>query len=383
VTSGANSTTTALVAASGNATEVGVVIGLTLAAVLLATAAVVSVVVLWKSKISQRWVSKGPMLIQTTPNPSNGSMSSRPTFSNGSSEKISSNESILDLESWNLLQNIVIHERLGGGNFGDVFRGTWEGTAQVALKGMKEEKNFTQFVREASLLQKLNHPNIVKFFGLYINNNQAYIVMEYFVRGSLDRVLQTMDDINNDDLLGMAAQAASGMQYLESQGIVHRDIALRNLLITGGDIEKYTVKVTDFGLSRHIEKGYYKTSDFNIPFRWCAIESLEYGIFTSKSDVWGFGIMLWEIFSFGKAPYIGMTNQEAIDAIISGYRMEPPRGCPEKIGELMRICWNKDPNKRPNFKQIFDRIQSIHLTQKIIPKRDSEQRGTNVIPKIS
>lgn len=141
-----------------------------------------------------------------------------------------------------------------------------------------------------------------------------------------------------------------GMCYLEEYKVIHRDISLRNLLICQQDDEPYFVKVADFGLSRAMEKDYYKGQEILLPVRWTAPESLQHGKFTSKSDVWSFGIMLWELFSKGTRPYFHFSNKEVIDKVLLGYRMDPPDECPPEISELMKRCWNEDPDNRPSFK---------------------------------
>src|SRR4029079_5080078 len=140
-----------------------------------------------------------------------------------------------------------------------------------------------------------------------------------------------------------------------------RDLALRNLLVTTGDEEKYIVKVADFGLSRITDKGYYKTSDKTMPVKWRAPESLEYGSFSSKSDVWSFGVVLWELFSYGKLPYTGLSNKETIEKVLNGYQMPPPEGCPKEMAELMADCWYPKAEARPTFKKISERFNEIYI----------------------
>jgi len=264
---------------------------------------------------------------------------------------------------WTQIDNIKILERLGGGNFGDVYRGIWNGTTDVALKQLKSKEHFEEFLHEASMLHALNHPNVVRFFGIYTaSKSENYIVMEYLCEGSLDRVLKVCKkQISIIDIIGMAKDAAAGMLYLNQQSIVHRDLALRNLLVasTGNPGTKYIIKITDFGMARTMAKGYYKTDDKIIPVRWCALEVLQYGTFSFQSDVWAFGVVLWEMFSYGMIPYTGMSNAEVIEKVITGYRLNSPENCPDQIYKLMFTCWNAQPERRPTFKQLYDGIKNI------------------------
>jgi len=166
-------------------------------------------------------------------------------------------------------------------------------------------------------------------------------------------VKQKKDELTVTDLLSMAKHAAAGMSYLEGKKVVHRDLALRNLLVTVEN-SKYIVKISDFGLSRQIESGIYTTQDKNIPVKWCSPEVLELGEYSSKSDVWGFGVVLWELFSYGKIPYTGMSNAEAAEKVSQqGYRMPAPDKCPEGVYDIMRHCWRSKAKLRPSFAKIF------------------------------
>mmetsp|Transcript_13854 Transcript_13854/g.19241 ORF Transcript_13854/g.19241 Transcript_13854/m.19241 type:complete len:752 (-) Transcript_13854:300-2555(-) len=259
------------------------------------------------------------------------------------------------------ISNIQIQEKLGGGNFGEVFKGIWNGTTPVALKKLKSREQLQEFAQEAKVLLSLNHPNIVRCLGIHTSSSgDQYIVMEYLSSGSLDNVLRREPNLQIGDLLIMAKHAAAGMLYLEQQHFVHRDLALRNLLVAF-ESASYTVKVSDFGLSRKIqEEGYYMKLDTQgIPIRWTAPEVFEKGLYTTKSDVWSFGITLWELFSFGQIPYADMTNFEVMQKVVAGYRLRCPNECPEAIYALMLQCWQQNPETRPGFKDIYDVIETV------------------------
>jgi len=181
------------------------------------------------------------------------------------------------------------------------------------------------------------------------------MVLEFLPLGSLDKFFQKYkNEIDTPIQINMAQQIASGMVFLEENHIVHRDLALRNVLI-GGQPPSYTIKVSDFGLSRNTgDKEYYKSESKTIPYKWCSPEIINDGFFSHKSDVWAYGITLWELFSFGDLPYSGMTNQEATEKVLQGYRMNPPKNCPSEISELMMKCWNDEPENRPSFEEIHN-----------------------------
>jgi len=285
-------------------------------------------------------------------------------------DKIIEFENKTEKSSSIFLENITIHELLGAGNFSEVYRATWNGVT-IALKGTKDKDEKSILKTEGLILQKLNHPNIVRDLGLYKSErNIRFIAMEYCAKGSLDNLLRSQQEsITKLDLLQMALQAANGMSYLHHNGIIHRDLSLRNLLVTSGDEHKFFIKVSDFGLSRFTEGNYYKSSDQVIPVKWTALEALQFGRYSSESDVWSFGILLWEIYSFGMIPYPGLSNGEIVDQLSSGYRMKPPKECPQEISLLMVDCWKENPKERPSLAVISSSIQ-MHL-----PEKGSEERN--------
>lgn len=251
------------------------------------------------------------------------------------------------------ITGLTIEEKIGQGAFGNVYRGTWEGT-EVACKEIKDPEQSQEIKREISTLAALDHPNIVRFYGIYENEQKVpFIVMEYLSKGSLDKFLRGADDneVSTGDLVSMSLQAAAGMNYLSKNKMVHRDLALRNLLVTYTD-GKYTVKVTDFGMSRKLESQQYTTKEAKIPVKWTAPEALKFGTFSAASDVWSFGVLLWEIFTKGQLPYTGWDNVETMQKVLEGYRMPKPKDCPDEIYALMLKCWSEKPEQRPTFSQV-------------------------------
>ena len=130
---------------------------------------------------------------------------------------------------------------------------------------------------------------------------------------------------------------------------VFRDLAARNLLVCSGTNQQFIIKISDFGLSKIINSGVYSSSNSSFPIKWSSIEVLKYGTFSTQSDIWSFGIVMWEIFNFGMIPYSNRSNQEVIEQVIKGYRLTPPSNCPNEIQQLIQSCWNENPDDRPTF----------------------------------
>jgi len=182
------------------------------------------------------------------------------------------------------------------------------------------------FEREATTLNSLKHRNVVQYFGQFTSSSgERYIVTEFLPLGSLDHLLEThRHEIKSTDLLAMTKDAAEGMNYLSKQKIVHGDLALRNLLVTstGTEDSKYIIKVADFGMSRVLAEKDYTSLDNDkgilIPVRWTAPEVFDHGKISIQSDVWSFGVLLWELFSYGKRPYPGISNKEIVSSVQTG-----------------------------------------------------------------
>jgi len=258
------------------------------------------------------------------------------------------------------LTNIKVMQKLGGGNFGEVYLGLWDEQTDVALKKLKNQDHFDAFIKEAHTLATLQHPNVVHLYGIFTSpkTGDRYIVTEYLNKGSLLGVLKTEKDMFKlNDLVKMCAQTCAGMVYLEEQKIIHRDIAARNVLVTVDDA-KYICKIGDFGLSQLDEN---VSTELQIPIKWTAIEVLVDGVkrVSHKSDVWSFGVMIWEIFERGAAPFYWMSNKEAKEAIINGERLPKPEACPEEIYKVMLKSWHVQPEERPTFAAMLKEFQKI------------------------
>jgi len=287
----------------------------------------------------------------------------------------------IEMKDWKLMTNVECFERLGGGYFGDVYRGFWNKSIPVALKTIRASSPLLELEKEADILRALDHPNIVHFFGICMMNDQIFLVTEMMDEGSLDRFfIKKKDLITIPNLIQMSLQAADGMKYLESKKTIHCDLALRNILVCSTKQSNgYIVKIGDFGLSKVIDGYIYESNRKTIPVKWCSPEVLEYGRYSSKSDVWSFGVVLWEMFSFGKIPYGGLSNQEVKEEVLKGYRLPiPSEQTPQSIYDLMKKCWSQKEEERPSFQSIHESLYSMsdHSTP-IQPSDHSE--STNVL----
>ncbi|XP_074957009.1 tyrosine-protein kinase Fes/Fps isoform X3 [Phalacrocorax aristotelis] len=248
------------------------------------------------------------------------------------------------------------------GNFGEVFSGRLRAdNTPVAVKSCRETlppELKAKFLQEARILKQYNHPNIVRLIGVCTQKQPIYIVMELVQGGDFLSFLRSEGPhLRVKELIKMTENAAAGMEYLESKHCIHRDLAARNCLVT----EKNTLKISDFGMSRQEEDGVYASTAGmkQIPVKWTAPEALNYGRYSSESDVWSFGILLWEAFSLGAVPYTNLSNQQTREAVEQGVRLDPPEQCPEEVYRLMQRCWEYDPRKRPSFSTIHQDLIAI------------------------
>uniref|UniRef100_A0A8C4SR36 Tyrosine-protein kinase n=1 Tax=Erpetoichthys calabaricus TaxID=27687 RepID=A0A8C4SR36_ERPCA len=256
--------------------------------------------------------------------------------------------------------DITMKHKLGGGQYGEVYVGVWKKyNLTVAVKTLKEDTmEVEEFLKEASVMKEIKHPNLVQLLGVCTLEPPFYIVTEYMPHGNLLDYLRECNrvEVNAVVLLYMATQISSAMEYLEKQNFIHRDLAARNCLVG----ENHVVKVADFGLSRLMTGDTYTAhAGAKFPIKWTAPESLAYNTFSIKSDVWAFGVLLWEIATYGMSPYPGIDLSQVYDLLEKGYRMEQPEGCPPKVYELMRACWQWSSLDRPSFAKIHQAFETM------------------------
>nr|XP_034993995.1 proto-oncogene tyrosine-protein kinase receptor Ret isoform X1 [Zootoca vivipara] len=287
-------------------------------------------------------------------------------------------------------KNLVLGKTLGEGEFGKVVKATAfrlkgkAGYTTVAVKMLKEnasQSELRDLHSEFNLLKQVNHPHVIKLYGACSQDGPLYLIVEYAKYGSLRSFLRESrkvgpsymgSDTNRNssyldnpderaltmgDLISFAWQISRGMQYLAEMKLVHRDLAARNVLVAEGR----KMKISDFGLSRDVyeEDSYVKRSKGRIPVKWMAIESLFDHIYTTQSDVWSFGVLLWEIVTLGGNPYPGIAPERLFNLLKTGYRMEKPENCSEEMYNLMLRCWKQEPDKRSTFAEISKELEKM------------------------
>ncbi|XP_031436374.1 leukocyte tyrosine kinase receptor isoform X2 [Clupea harengus] len=270
-------------------------------------------------------------------------------------------------------KNITLLRALGHGAFGEVYEGQALGmngensAMQVAIKTLPEicsEQDEMDFLMEALIMSKFSHQNIVRCIGVSLQILPRFILLELMTGGDMKSFLRLNRPKANQDsslnmleLLQMARDIALGCRYLEENHFIHRDIAARNCLLTCSGPER-VAKIGDFGMARDIYRASYyrKGGRAMLPVKWMPPEAFLEGVFTCKTDTWSFGVLLWEIFSLGYMPYPCKTNQEVLEFVTSGGRMDPPKSCPGPVYRIMTQCWQHCPEHRPNFSTILERI---------------------------
>ncbi|XP_037947807.1 activated Cdc42 kinase-like isoform X2 [Teleopsis dalmanni] len=272
--------------------------------------------------------------------------------------------------------SISVNKQLGTGEFGIVQQGVWtNGTEriQVAIKCLcrqRMQSNPMEFLKEAAIMHSIEHENIVRLYGVVLDTDSLMLVTEL---AHLRSLLECLKDsglrvsfLTIPTLCEFAMQICNGMRYLENKRLIHRDLAARNILV----FSKNKVKISDFGLSRAlgVGKDYYKTNfnvNLKLPIAWCAPESINYLRFTNASDVWAYGVCLWEMFSYGFQPWPALTGMQILEAIDGPnyQRLEQPDCCPQEYYTLMMKCWQDDAMKRPKFSEIYEILPDMKPEQ--------------------
>uniref|UniRef100_A0AAX7SU56 Tyrosine-protein kinase n=1 Tax=Astatotilapia calliptera TaxID=8154 RepID=A0AAX7SU56_ASTCA len=259
--------------------------------------------------------------------------------------------------------DIILGPLIGRGNFGEVYSGRLRtDNSPVAVKSCKENlapEHKSKFLMEARILKQYDHPNIVKLIGVCTQKQPIYIIMELIQGGDFLSFLRTEGhSLIPKMLVKMTENVASGMEYLESKKCIHRDLAARNCLVAEGNV----VKISDFGMSRQEDDGVYSAEGGlrQIPVKWTAPEALNYGRYTTESDVWSFGILLWETFSMGMTPYTSMTNQQTREEVEKARLLPSDHLSPCYASLIMNSCWQYDPRNRPSFKKLRIDLNAIY-----------------------
>ncbi|XP_043110725.1 inactive tyrosine-protein kinase 7 [Puntigrus tetrazona] len=257
---------------------------------------------------------------------------------------------------------------LGRGVFGEVFLAKARSIEQaetetlVLVKSLEssEETHRSEFRRELEMFSRLHHPHVVRLLGICRESQPHYMILEYVDLGDLKqflRISKSSDEklkphpISTKTKVSICAQVAHGMQHLSNKGFVHKDLAARNCLISG----QRHVKVSALGLSKDVYNSeYYEHRQVWIPLRWLASEGVFEGEFSGRTDVWAFGVLMWEVFSLGELPYLALSDQQVLEGLQAGtLRLSPPAKCPAHVCSLMSRCWASSPKERPTFSEIL------------------------------
>ncbi|XP_065899211.1 uncharacterized protein [Dysidea avara] len=268
-------------------------------------------------------------------------------------------------------EDIKVSEEIGTGEFGIVGRAIWKPSShkkvEVAVKTLNANvstKDRVRFLQEAAIMCQFDHENVVKLHGV-VTDEPVMIVLEYVSRGDLRNLLIQLQSSSRDSvpaklpllLLKFCQDIAAGMAYLSGKQFVHRDLAAKNVLVS----DSVTCKIADFGMARDLlDENYYITSGGKIPVKWTAPEAIHYRKYSVQSDVWSYGIVLYEIWSLGHEPYERLSITETLEKVDTGYRLPPPPGCPRAIYRVMIKCWNLEPKSRPQFGQITQLLAGNH-----------------------
>ena len=287
--------------------------------------------------------------------------------------------------------------QLGQGNFGVVFQGKADGLVEgenetlIAVKTLKEEassEGLENFVHEAKLMFSFDHPNIIKIYAVCMGDLPYYMIFEYMEKGDLTQFLHSSassiqrrymnpfafrsrtesqlsnnpPDLDASQLTEICRQVAAGMEYLAEKKHVHRDLACRNCLVRTVK-NGFVIKIGDFGMSHNLySRDYYKVNGQAIlPVRWMSPEAVVYGKFSTAGDVWSFGVVMWEIFSFAMQPYYGTSNEQVTESIRKGRILQKPHDCPNKMYDVMKECWSMNPKERPTFTELHQILKECRL----------------------
>ena len=259
-------------------------------------------------------------------------------------------------DEWEIERSSIrLTKQLQTGEFGEMWEGIWNGTTPVAVK-IPETRSMG--MQELQIMKKLQHEHIIQLYGVCTVGEPVYIVTELMKNDSLSEYLRTGEGqhLQFPQLINIAAQVASGMAYLEEQHLIHRNLAAQNVMVGEGN----TVKIANFRMARvTIDDDYIPELGEKLRIKWTAPEAAICNHFSIKSDVWSYGILLWELITHGQVPYQGMKLAEVLTHVIQGHHMPQPLGCPGGLYQIMMNCWKDKPEERPTFEYLKYRMENF------------------------
>ncbi|KAJ8008538.1 hypothetical protein DPEC_G00105920 [Dallia pectoralis] len=261
-------------------------------------------------------------------------------------------------EKWEINPSeLTLMKEVGSGQYGVVCLGKWRAQHKVAIKTINEGAMLEEdFIEEAKIMMRLCHPKLVQLYGVCTQQRPMCIVTEFLDNGCLLNYLRQGGSTSRTWLLSACQDACEGMEYLETHSFIHRDLAARNCLVS----DKNVVKVCDFGMTRYVlDNQYTSSTGSKFPVKWSPPEVLHYNKYSSKSDIWSFGVLMWEVFSEGKTPYDGRSNIDVVEDITSGHRLYRPQKASSDVYQLMYKCWHEKPQGRPSFSELLKSIREL------------------------
>uniref|UniRef100_A0A8C4EB26 Tyrosine-protein kinase n=1 Tax=Dicentrarchus labrax TaxID=13489 RepID=A0A8C4EB26_DICLA len=255
-------------------------------------------------------------------------------------------------EKWEINpSDLTFMKELGSGQFGLVRLGKWRAQHKVAIKAIREGAMYEEdFIEEAKVMMKLSHPKLVQLYGVCSQHKPIYIVTEFMEHGCMLNFLrQRRGSFSLGSLLSICLDVCEGMEHLEANGFIHRDLAARNCLVN----DSLVVKVSDFGMARYVlDDQYTSSSGAKFPVKWSPPEVFNFCKYSSKSDVWSYGVLMWEVFTEGRMPFEQNQNHEVVTLVTKGHRLYRPKLATPTIYDIMQLCWHERPEERPSFSQL-------------------------------
>ncbi|XP_070710441.1 tyrosine-protein kinase Tec isoform X2 [Pempheris klunzingeri] len=270
----------------------------------------------------------------------------------GKQDKSAPSTAGFSYEKWEINPSeLTFMKELGSGQFGLVRLGKWRAQHKVAIKAIREGAMYEEdFIEEAKVMMKLSHPKLVQLYGVCSQQKPIYIVTEFMELGCLLNVLrQRRGSFSLGSLLSFCLDVSEGMEHLEANGFIHRDLAARNCLVN----DSLVVKVSDFGMARYVlDDQYTSSSGAKFPVKWSPPEVYNFCKYSSKSDVWSYGVLMWEVFTEGRMPFEQNQNHEVVALVTKGLRLYRPKMATPAIYDIMQLCWHERPEERPSFSQL-------------------------------